>query len=382
MKNILTCLIIWPILVIAADGTNRQTMDTIAQQIRQIVNGEIENGSFPGAAVYVGKGDKELFFEAFGQAVSTPYKRAMKTSTVFDIASLSKPVATATATLILFDRGLLSPEDCAAAYIPQFAQNGKEQVMIKHLLSHTSGLPSYTSVKEAGIGAGEEAAEKMFAAICALKLQNPPGQVCDYSCLGYITLGKIVEAVSGQPLNIFVRNNIFKPLEMTSSCYNPPFYRRGNIAATSIINGKPNRGTVHDPIAAAMGGVSGNAGVFSTAEDLANFCRMTLNQGTFKGRRILSPQSAAMLTTDITHGRAYGFDVNSKSHSWIKGDCFGDKAYCHSGYTGTSIVCDPQSGLFVIILTNRVHPADKGSTKTVRKEIADIVCRLCGDSAQ
>ncbi|NLH41274.1 MAG: serine hydrolase, partial [Planctomycetes bacterium] len=152
----------------------------------------------------------------------------------------------------------------------------------------------------------------------------------------------------------------------------PPAEWKRRIAATEIVDGEPLRGTVHDPLARLRAGVSGNAGLFSTAPDLAVYCQMLLNHGMCKGRRVLSPSAVKMLTQPQSHGRAYGFDVSS-SYSWVKGPNGSPNAFCHTGYTGTSLVCDPETGVYVILLTNRAHPHDGGASKPVREKLAEIV---------
>jgi len=183
---------------------------------------------------------------------------------------------------------------------------------------------------------------------------------------------KIVEIVSGKSISDFSRENIFIRLGMKHTAYNPPDSWEKEIAATEIVDGQLLRGAVHDPLAKLMGGISGNAGLFSNAHDLSIYCRMLLNEGVWNGIRVLSPEAVAMLTTAQVYDRAYAFDVNS-SYSSVKGSYAPKKAFCHTGYTGTSIVCDPASGTFVIILTNRVHPSDEGTAKPVRSKVADIV---------
>jgi CubicO group peptidase (beta-lactamase class C family) len=159
---------------------------------------------------------------------------------------------------------------------------------------------------------------------------------------------------------------------MTHTRFNPPASWSWNIAATEIVDGEPLRGTVHDPLAQLMNGISGNAGLFSSASDLYIFNRMLLKGGVWKGTQILSPESVQKLITPQSHGRAFGFDVLS-SYSWIKGPNASDRAFCHSGYTGTSIVCDPETETQLIILTNRAHPHDEGTVRVVREKIAEIV---------
>jgi len=245
-------------------------------------------------------------------------------------------------------------------------------VQIKHLLNHTSGLPPYTDANELDKQYGPLCPDKVLEKICSLEAQSKPGEEFRYSCLGYITLGKVIETVTGKGLDVFAKGNIYEPLGMKDTGYKPAASREPDIAATEIKKGKLLRGAVHDPLASLLGGVSGNAGLFSTAQDLAIYCRMLLNNGFYNGRRILSKEAVTLLTRSQAKGRAYGFDVSS-SYSWIKGTNPTEATFCHSGYTGTSIVCDPENKVFLIILTNRAHPEDKGSVKAVRTQVADIV---------
>jgi len=346
-------------------------------RIDAAVSKEIADGNFPGAVILVGQERKILYRRAFGDKLITPHKEAMDAETVFDIASLSKPVATAMSIMILRDRGKIRLSDYARQYLPAFACEGKEETRIKHLLTHTSGLPAYTSASVLKQQSGSPCPEAVIEKICSLKALTEPGKDFRYSCLGYITSGKIVEVVSGKKLDEFAAENIFSPLKMSRTTYNPTASLAQSIAATEVVDGRPLRGTVHDPLAQLMDGISGNAGVFTTADDLSVFCRMLLNGGKWNGVRILSPESAGLLTTVMSHGRACGFDVKS-SYSWIKGSYAPEGTFCHSGYTGTSIVCDPASGIYIIILTNRVHPEDKGSVRSIRTKVADIVFGVLG----
>jgi CubicO group peptidase (beta-lactamase class C family) len=341
-------------------------------QIERVIGEEIEKGNFPGAVVLVGKQDDILYWEAFGNEVIEPREEPIDKNTVFDLASLTKPIATATSIMILRDRKAIELDDYVGTYLSAFACNGKEEVRIKHLLTHTSGLPAYMSADKLKEQFGSPCPEKVIEKICELEAISKPGEEFRYSCLGYITLAKIVEAVSGKSIGDFSRENIFTPLGMKRTGYNPPDSWRNDVAATQIVDGQLIRGTVHDPLAKLMRGVSGNAGLFSNAYDLSIYCRMLLNDGTWNGIRVLSPEAVTMLTTPQVYGRAYGFDVNS-SYSSVKGSYASEKAFCHTGYTGTSIVCDPVCKAFVIILTNRIHPSDDGTAKPVRNKIADIV---------
>lgn len=341
-------------------------------EIDQVVEEEMAKGNFPGAVVLVGQKDNIVYWQAFGDKIIDPCKEPADRNTIYDLASMTKPIATATSIMILRDRKQIQLDDYVSKYLLAFACNGKENVRIEHLLTHTSGLPAYTSAAELSEQFGSPCPDKVIEKICSLKALSKPGEEFHYSCLGYITLAKIIEIISGQNIGDFSKENIFAPLGMKHTSFNPPDSWRRDIAATEVIDGQPLRGTVHDPLARLMAGLSGNAGLFSNAYDLSIYCRMLLNSGKLNGKRILSPESVKLLTVARTQGRACGFDVNS-AYARVKGSYAPQQAYCHTGYTGTSIVCDPTSKTYVIILTNRVHPKDDGTTKPVRTKVADIV---------
>jgi CubicO group peptidase (beta-lactamase class C family) len=334
-------------------------------RIDAMVNEEMAAGQFPGAVVLVGRRDRVLYGKAFGAAMIEPTPEPMHRDTIFDLASMTKPIATATSILILADRGQLSVDDPVGAYLPAFACAGKEDARIRHLLTHTSGLPAYTTAKSLADEHGSPCPEAVIEKICRMEAMNVPGEEFRYSCLGYIVLARIVETVSGRDLAEFSKENLFGPLGMNHTAFNPPISWQDRIAATQIVDGTLLRGIVHDPLAQLMAGVSGNAGLFSTASDLSIYCRMLLNGGVWRGKRILSPDAVRMLTTAQSHGRAYGFDVSS-DYAWLKGPNASERAFCHTGYTGTSIVCDPAVDTYVVILTNRAHPHDKGTVRALR----------------
>ncbi|MFZ2147097.1 MAG: serine hydrolase domain-containing protein [Sedimentisphaerales bacterium] len=374
MKLIRTTMLLTLLLCVATgcQPVQKEIRKQRFSEIDLVIEEEIEKGNIPGAVVFVGKQGDILYWEAFGYEVIEPCEEPIDRNTVFDLASLTKPIATATSIMILRDRKAIDLDGYVGTYLPAFACNGKEEVRIKHLLTHTSGLPAYTNVDDLKEQFGSPCPEKVIDKICELEAISKPGEEFRYSCLGYITLAKIAEAVSGMSIADFSRENIFVPLGMKHTAYNPPVSWEKDIAATEIVDQQLLRGTVHDPLAKLMGGISGNAGLFSNAYDLSIYCKMLLNDGIWNGRRVLSPEAVAMLTTAQTDGRAYGFDVSS-SYSSAKGSYAPEKAFCHTGYTGTSIVCDPVSETFVIILTNRVHPSDQGTAKSVRSKVADIV---------
>jgi len=341
-------------------------------EIDQVIAEEIADGNFPGAVALVGQQDQIVYWQAFGNKIIDPCEEPADKNTIYDLASMTKPIATATSIMILRDRKAIALDDYVSKYLPAFACNGKEDARIEHLLTHTSGLPAYTNAAKLEQQYGNPCPEKVIDKICALEALSKPGEEFRYSCLGYITLAKIIENVSGQNIGDFSRENIFTPLRMKNTAFNPPEVHKRDIAATEVIDGRPLRGTVHDPLARLMAGLSGNAGLFSNTYDLSIYCRMLLHGGKWKNKRILSPEAATLLTTERSHGRACGFDINS-TYAWVKGSYAPEEAFCHTGYTGTSIVCDPASKTFIIILANRVHPDDDGTTKPVRIKISDIV---------
>ena len=340
--------------------------------IDQVVEEEIAKDSFPGAVVLVEQEDDIVYWQAFGNKIVDPCEEPADKNTIFDLASMTKPIATATSIMILRDRKKIALDDYVSKYLPAFACKGKEEARIEHLLTHTSGLPAYTNAAELKEQFGSPCPDKVIEKICSFEAASKPGEEFRYSCLGYIILARIIENISGQNIGEFSKKNIFAPLGMKHTSYNPPDSWKRDIAASEVIDGVPLRGTVHDPLARLMAGLSGNAGLFTNVHDLSIYCRMLLNGGALNGKRILSPESVKLLTTVRTHGRACGFDVKSR-YAWVKGSYAPQDAFCHTGYTGTSIVCDPAGKTFVLILTNRAHPDDEGTTKPVRIKVADIV---------
>jgi CubicO group peptidase (beta-lactamase class C family) len=338
---------------------------------------------FPGAVLLVGRKEKIVYRKAFGESQWVPQYRSLKETMIFDLASLTKPVATATSVMILVEQGKISLDEKVKDYVPSFVpyvdDSGKpgEDARLWHLLTHTSGLPPYTDAQEAEKKLGRPCStEALVNYIAGLKKTDPPGQAFHYSCLGYITLAHILKKVSGKDIAEFSQEAIFKPLKMKHTFFCPPEKYRDLCVPTLVVDGKPLTGIVHDPLAQLQGGISGNAGLFSTADDLAIFAEMMLNRGEYKGTRILGPLAVARMTSVLSKapfaGRGLGWDLNS-SYSTNRGDLFGPNSYGHSGYTGTSIWIDPDTETFVIFLANRVHPDDKGSILAMRSRAANVV---------
>lgn len=352
-------------------------------RLDEVIGQALERRDFPGAVLLVTRQGKIVWRKAYGQSQILPEPAPMKPDLIFDLASLTKPIATATSIMILVERGQIRLWDRIKNYIPEFTayieEKGLpgEEIRLFHLLTHTSGLPPYTDPKEVAAKYGEPCpTEVLVKHIAGIRKEYRPGEKFVYSCLNYITLAQVVKIVSGQDLAEFSRQNIFKPLGMDSTFFNPPEEAKARCVPTEVINGRPLRGVVHDPLARLQGGVSGNAGLFSTADDLAIFAQMMLNGGEFRGVRILSPLAVERMTETFPRlkfaGRGFGWDLDS-DYATVRGDLFGWRSYGHSGYTGTSIWIDPETATCVVFLTNRVHPDDKGEIISMRSKIANVV---------
>jgi len=328
----------------------------------------------------VGHHGKVIFEKAYGNRSLEPTVEPMTVDTVFDLASLTKVVATAPAVMLLVQEGKLRLDDPAARYIPAFARSGKGAITIRHLLTHYSGLPADLRLSKKR----KASAKTILSRIYQIRPLAPPGRRFLYSDLGFVVLGKIVEKVGGKPLNVFANDNLYVPLHMDSTRFRPPKSDRDRIAPTERRkDGEMMRGEVHDPLSSLLGGVAGDAGLFSTAADLARFCQMFLNGGVLEGVRLLEPRTVQEMVSpqsppDKENIRGFGWDINS-TYSSVKGSHFSSRSYGHTGFTGTSLWIDPASESFLIILTNRVHPNGKGSAKEIRTEVADIVGEALGE---
>lgn len=342
---------------------------THLQNIDAVVTEGLRIGRMPGCVVMIGRQGRIVFEKAYGQRAVSPKAEPMTVDTIFDMASITKPLATATSIMLLIERGDLRLRDKVSYYIPEFSKNGKQDVTIYQLLTHQSGFIPDNA--DADYLQGSEIA---FQKIFALTPQAPPGTKFIYSDVGFIVLGDIVKRLSGQNLHEFSHKNIYQPLGMQETTYLPAKDLAPRIAPTEKRKGEWLRGQVHDPRAEYLGGIAGHAGLFSTAQDLAVYCQMMLNGGTYEKVRILSPRGVAVMTDNYTSGsslRGLGWDKLS-TFSTNRGELFTDAAYGHSGFTGTSLWIDPGLDLFVIVLSNRVHPDGKGLINPVSGRIGTI----------
>lgn len=338
--------------------------------IQPLVEKAIEAGDLPGAVILIGTPDRVLHFQAIGQRQILPDAEPMTFDTVFDLASLTKPIATGTSILLLAERGLLEINAPVSRYLPEFGKNGKADVTVDQLLIHTSGLIADNNLRDYSGGK-----EKAWEQICNLPLMSPPGTRFVYSDVGYITLGFLIEKISGQTLQEFTQQSIFVPLKMSETGYLPAERLQKRSAPAGQQQNVWLKGKVHDPRCAALGGVAGHAGLFSTASDLSRFARMILNHGELEGVRVLKPETVeAMLVSrkvSETGVRTWGWDRKT-GFSSNRGAGMSDQAIGHGGFTGTGMWIDPGKNLYVIFLSNRLHPDGKGAVNQLIGQIGGL----------
>ena len=361
-----------------------------------VIEEGISQHKLPGAVVLVGRKGKVVWRKAYGARALEPAREPMSVDTIFDLASLTKVVATATSIMILVERGKIRLADPVSVYIPELKGEGREKITVEQLLTHRSGYAPDFDLREQWTGY-DEAIKHLIKE----PLRTQPGTRFVYSDINYIALGEVVHRVSGIPLDQFAQKNIFTPLGMRDTGFNPAAALKSRSAPTEKRRGQLSylgdsatnagtdgdvwlRGQVHDPTSYRMNGVAGHAGLFSTANDLAIYCQMILNGGEYHGVRVLSSASVAEMTRPrLVNGtggtRGLGWDVNT-SFSSNRGDLFPLGSFGHTGFTGTSIWIDPASDMFVVFLSNRVHPDGKGDVGPLRGRVATIVAASVTDS--
>jgi len=336
--------------------------------VDSIVHDAMQAGQVPGAVVLVWHDGQVLYRKAIGNRAQEPRREAMTVDTVFDLASLTKVIVTTTAVMQLVERGKVRVNDPVAKYIPEFAQNGKDEITVRDLLTHYSGLP-----EDLDLTAPWRGREVALSMAYGQKPIFPPGSKFLYSDINFIVLGALVERVSGMSLDEYARENIFLPLKMTRTRFLPPAAWRAKIAPTQYDEGGVMlRGVVHDPTARRMSGVAGHAGLFSTVDDLSLFCSALLN-----GSSILSAAEVEKMTTPqqpptAPELRGFGWDIDTPFSS-NRGELLPVGSFGHTGFTGTSIWIDPTTRTYIIILANAVHPRGKGSAVALRSKIATAV---------
>ena len=342
--------------------------------IDRVVTRGINAGGYPGAAVVVGRKGAAVWEKGFGSLRWTSGSaRVSPAETVYDLASVTKVVGTTTAIMVLFDEGKIRLDDPVSRYLPEFSGGLKDQVTVRHLLTHRSGLPAGRDLWR---DARTAADAKRLAISTPVYCQ--PGACFEYSDLGADVLGWVAEAASGQPLDQFLTERVFQPLGMSETTFRPSEALRSRIAPTELTppRGYPLQGEVHDENAYALGGVAGHAGLFSTAGDIAVFAQLMLNGGSYNGVRVVSDSAVRLFTRRTAGTRALGWDTCAGNGGC--GQYLSERAYGHTGYTGTSLWIDPDREMFVVLLTNRVHAA---RARRPAKVISDVRADLSDAAA-
>ena len=400
-----------------------QAVGMSAEKLR-LIDAEVEKAiadkKMPGAVIVIGHKGKIVYRKAFGNRTLVPTVEKMTLGTIFDAASLTKPIATATSIMILLERGQLRLNDRIEQFIPELKGKDSGRVTVQQLLTHTSGYQPDFDLREKWTGN-----EGMLKALEKEPLRQPAGTRFVYSDIGFIVLGEIVSRVGGakrvensnfqtRELENFSFQNIYQKLKIADTNFNPSFITAGvsgdgstgeeknnpRVAPTENIKGQQSylggrfegkdgerilRGQVHDPTAYRMGGVAGHAGLFSTADDLARYCQMILNGGTLDNVRVLSANTVALMTkpyvvSETGATRGLGWDMNT-SFSGNRGELFPLGSFGHTGFTGTGVWMDPVSQTFVVFLSNRVHPDGKGDVSPIRNKVATIAASAINDSS-
>jgi CubicO group peptidase (beta-lactamase class C family) len=336
--------------------------------IGDIARGEIEAGHVPGAVILVGAHGRIIYRKAFGLACVEPQVLAMRADAVFDLASLTKVVVTTTAIMQLVEAGAIHLDDPVARYWSEFAASGKAAITVRQLLTHTSGLRPDIDTTARWSGA-----HGALAWIAADRPVVQPGSRFLYSDVNFIVLGELVQRASGESLDAYAKEHIFAPLGMSDATFDPAPAERARIVPTDRQGGVLRWGEVQDPTANRMGGIAGHAGLFASADDLAKFANMILHGGASANAGVLRPETVAEMTraNSLPGGvrRGLGWDVGSPYAAGMN-TLFGPNAFGHTGYTGTLLWLDPDRDAFLIVLTSRLYPDDRGDAKPLRARVA------------
>ena len=356
------------VVLLGASAVSAQAPDFGA--VDDVAREAIQSGEIPGIVVLAGRGDEILLQRAWGFRRVFPDSQPMAVDTIFDIASLTKPLGTSLAVMSLVERGAIKLDAPVGRYLSEFKKAQFNPVTIQRLLTHSAGFPAIPPP-----GAVHASSAETMRGIARLPFDYAPGTGTQYSDISFILLGEVVRRVSGQPLDRYLDRTVFKPLGLRDTAFKPPVAWRDRIAPTEWANGQMLVGEVHDPRARLLGGVAGHAGMFSTAADIARLCRMLVDGGTLDGVRILKPETVRAMwtrTTDGSGSRALGWDVSSV-YARAMLPFFPPESVIHTGFTGTSVMIDPQTGIYLIVLTNRVHPNGGGAAK-----IRELRVRMAG----
>lgn len=350
-------------------------------EVDRVIRRGMTVGAYPGAAVVIGRRGSAVLQRGYGRLSWPAGSGAVDPSkTIYDLASLTKPVVIATAAMILFDEGKLNLDARVIDILPEFDGPYKARIRVRHLLSHHAGLPAGRQLWLTAKSPAEA-----WRQVMAAPSQLPPMHTMTYSDIGGAVMGKVIERLSGMPLDQFAEQRIFLPLGMHDTFYLPHDSLKPRIAPTETHppRGYPVRGEVHDESAFTLGGVSGHAGLFGTATDLAIFAQMMVNRGEFNGVRLIADTTVRLFTRHVKDNRTLGWEIAAGERG--SGEFLSPNAYGHVGYTGTSIWVDPDRQLFVVLLTNRVHAARARRPgiiiADVRHDVADAAALSIADEA-
>jgi len=358
---------------------DRQRLEEIDQAIETAINEALT----PGVVFWLEQRG-QTYANVYGHMSSEPEKEPARIDAIYDSASLTKVVATTPAIMLLVEQGMIEIDARVSAYLDNFDNKGKEAITIRHLMTHTSGLkPGIPlTIEMNGLSKGWHGYEMAIALAKAEEVQHPPGTGFIYSDINFILLGEIIQQVTGKRLEDFTRESVFQPLGMKDTGYLPSSNLRYRTAPTKWWDGKMQRGTPNNPICRRTGGVHGHAGMFTTAADLAHYCRMILNNGELDGVRFLQPETVRLMTSvqspeEVESLRGLGWDIDS-SYSSQRGEIFPIGGFGHTGFTGPSIWIDPSSKTFVIFMSNRIHPDGKGNVVPLRKRLGTLAAETVG----
>jgi CubicO group peptidase (beta-lactamase class C family) len=346
--------------------------------INERMNRAIGENAVTGAVLLIGHDENVIFKKAYGTKTPRAGSEPMTIDTIFDTASLTKILVTAPAVMMLAEQRKLDIDAPLAKIFPAAGKGGHKNITIRQLMTHYSGLTGTVGTyRKKGRKYIIFTAKEIMSRIYSAPLEASPGKSFVYSDIGFIILGKIIEKVSGEDLSRFAAARIFAPLGMKDTLYNPGNNLVGRIAASEEQRkGSYQRGHVQDPLAGKLSGVTGHAGVFSTAEDLGRFARAMLDGGILDGKRILKPETvAAMVSPQTPPGkediRGLGWDIESR-YSVFKGEYMPLESFGHTGYTGTSMWIDPSTRTYIILLTSRPNLADNTAIRDLRTDISNI----------
>ena len=346
-------------------------------EIDAAVEHAVAVGKIPGGVFWL-EHDGEVYAKAYGHMSVEPEIIPTRIGAIYDAASLTKVVATTPAIMLLMERGQIELDAPVHRYLEDYADVGGKGLTIRHLMTHTSGLPPGIPlfIEEEGDSKQWEGYETALALAMAERPRTKPGTQFVYSDINFILLGEIIQGVTGRTLEAFTREEVFEPLGMVDTGYLPSPDLKSRIAPTNWEDGEMLRGAVHDPVCRRAGGVLGHAGIFTTAADLARFSRMILNKGELNGFRLFERESVELMTSTqspdrVEALRGLGWDIDT-GYSQQRGNLFPVGGFGHTGFTGPSLWIDPYSNTFVIFMSNRTHPDGKGDVLELRRQLGTL----------